>query len=44
MRQQEYFNINMGLTFVDPCIIVQFIRKIQQNAAMYQNLYYSIFI
>jgi len=23
--------------FVDPCIIVQFIKKIQQDAAMYQN-------
>jgi len=23
--------------FVDPCIIVQFIKKIQQDATMYQN-------
>jgi len=23
--------------FVDPCIIVQFIKKIQQNATVYQN-------
>jgi hypothetical protein len=30
--------------FVDPCIIVQFIKKIQQDATMYQNFYYSIFI
>ena len=24
--------------FVDPCIIVQFIKKIQQDATMYQNV------
>jgi len=32
------------LMFVDPCIIVQFIKKIQQDATMYQKFYYSIFI
>ena len=25
-------------TFVGPCIIVQFIKKIQQDATMYQNI------
>jgi len=25
------------MMFVDPCIIVQFIKKIQQYATMYQN-------
>jgi len=28
----------LKLTFVDPCIIVQFIKKIQQNATMYQKV------
>jgi hypothetical protein len=27
----------MNLMFVDPCIIVQFIKKIQQDATMYKN-------
>jgi len=30
--------------FVDLCIIVKFIKKIQQDATMYQDFYYSIFI
>ena len=29
--------------FVGPCIIAQFQKKIQQDATMYQNFYYSIF-
>jgi hypothetical protein len=27
----------INLMFVDPCIMVQFIKKIQQDATMYQN-------
>jgi hypothetical protein len=27
--------------FVDPCIIIQFIKKIQQDATMYQNFIIS---
>jgi len=27
----------VNLMFMDPCIIVQFIKKIQQDATMYQN-------
>jgi len=32
------------LTFVDPCIVVKFVKKIQQDATTYQNFYYSVFI
>jgi len=28
---------DINLMFVDPCIIVQFIQKVQQDATMYQN-------
>jgi hypothetical protein len=31
------FHLQMILMFVDLCIIVQFIKKIQQDATMYQN-------
>jgi len=29
---------------MDPCIIVQFIKKIQQDATMYQNLLFHIYM
>ena len=32
------------LMYVDPCIIVQFLQsKIQQDAIVYENFYYSLF-
>jgi hypothetical protein len=33
----ENLNWVMNLTFMDLCIIVQFVREIQQDATMYQN-------
>jgi len=38
------FTTAYNLMFVAPCIIVQFVKKIQQDATVYQNFYYSIFI
>jgi len=43
MQQRKLYTIN-NLMFMDLCTIVQFIRKIQQDATMYQNFYYSIFM
>ena len=34
----------LNLMYMDLCIIIQFIKKIQQDATMYRNFYYSIFI
>jgi hypothetical protein len=36
LRQADTATV-VNLMFVDPCIIVQSIRKIQQDATMYQN-------
>jgi len=32
------------LMFVDPCIVIQFIQKIQQDATVYQNLLFHIYM
>jgi hypothetical protein len=37
LNPYRYINIRTCLIFVDPCIIVQFIKKIQQDATIYQN-------
>jgi len=34
----------VNLMFLDPCIIVQFIKKIQQDTTMYRNLLFHIYI
>ena len=46
MRLNIHFNVAtsvkirgvINLMFMDPCIIVQFVKKIQQDATMYQNV------
>jgi hypothetical protein len=35
--QKRAKHTNLNLLFVDPCILVQFIKKIQQDAIVYQN-------
>jgi hypothetical protein len=39
-KEEEGF---INLTFVDPCIVVIFIKKIQQDATLYQNFIISYF-
>jgi len=34
----------MNLMVMDPCIIVQFNRKIQQDATVYQNLLFRLYM
>jgi hypothetical protein len=42
--RKDWWILIMILMFVNPCIIVQFLQwKTQQDATVYQNLYYSLF-
>jgi hypothetical protein len=36
-KRRALVNAVMNLTFMGPCIIVQFIKKFQQGATMYQH-------
>jgi hypothetical protein len=43
-QQQKWNEIRGTLKFVDACITVQFIQKIQQDGTLYKNLLFRIYI
>ena len=40
----KQITVQICLIFVDPCIIVQFTQKMQQDATVYKNLLFHIYM